>query len=134
MTENCNLLVVQVESTTVGHADDLGVGGEGAAVQSAAAHHQPHAALVCSKFWSLFISKRKFKLGDFCTVDASQFDAGRGREEAVAPLAAAQARRFQDGRRVVVVEGVVARRVVAVHRHALEAVDHCHAYANNNFI
>lgn len=83
------------------HADDFSVGSECATVQGTCANCDTGSIIE----------------------DADELDAGGGGEDAVAALAAAHARRLQDAVRVVVVEGVVARPVVAVHRHALEAVD-----------
>ena len=57
------------------------------------------------------------------TVVSGHLDAGGRGEEAVPVLPAAHARALVEGLRVVVVEGVVARRVGAVLRRALEAAD-----------
>ena len=57
------------------------------------------------------------------TVVSSHLDAGGGREEAVPVLPAAHARPLVEVVRVVVVEGVVARRVRSVLRGALETPD-----------
>ena len=58
------------------------------------------------------------------TVVSGHLDAGGSREEAVPVLPAAHARPLIEvGVRVVVVEGVVARRVRSVLRRALETSD-----------
>ena len=57
------------------------------------------------------------------TVISGHLDAGGCGEEAVPVLPAAHARPLVEVVRVVVVEGVVARRVGAVLRRALEATD-----------
>ena len=60
------------------------------------------------------------------TVDSGEFQTSRGREETVAVLAAAHARRLQHVAGEVVVEWILAGRIAAVHRTALEAIDGAH--------
>ena len=57
------------------------------------------------------------------TESASDLDARGGGEETVPVLPAGHAGSLQDVEGVVVVEGVLAAGVGAVHGHALEAVD-----------
>lgn len=53
---------------------------------------------------------------------AIEFDAGSGGEDAVAVLPACPARSLQNTCRVIVMEGIFARRVRAVYGDAFEAV------------
>lgn len=98
-----HVLLIVIEAPAVRHAGDLRVSGEGAAVEGAPAYCHPPAAV---------------------PVVSGHLDAGGSREEAVPVLPAAHARPLVEvGVRVVVVEGVVARRVRSVLRRALETSD-----------
>lgn len=86
----------------MGHADDLRVSCKCSAVQSTRAHHDTLACII---------------------IDPGQLDAGRGGEQSLPALAPGHAGALEHPDGEVVVEGVLASRVVAVHGHALEAVD-----------
>lgn len=96
-----HVLAVQVDAAAVRHPDDLRVGGQGTGVQSARPHHDALPALVVT----------------------SQLDAGGGREETIPVLPAGEAWSLEHVIGIVVVEGILTRGVVSVHRNTLEAVD-----------
>ncbi len=73
----------------------------------------------------------RFKIGSWArswpasllTVGARYLDAGAGRKKAIASFAASHAWPFENVSCVIVVKRILARRVRAVDRHALEAIN-----------
>lgn len=60
------------------------------------------------------------------TVTTGELQTSRGRKEAVASFTSAQTGRLEQITGEVIVERIFAGRILAVHRHALEAIDSAH--------
>lgn len=92
----------------MGHANYFCIGGQRTTVEGTSSHYNRFSSFI---------------------VDSGEFQTSRGREETVAVLAAAHARRLQHVAGEVVVEWILAGRIAAVHRNALEAIDGAHCSA-----
>jgi hypothetical protein len=64
---------------------------------------------------------------DNSTVTTGELQTSRGRKEAIASFTSAQTGRLEEITGEVIVEGIFAGGILAVHRDALEAIDcvHC---------
>ena len=63
---------------------------------------------------------------DNSTVTTGELQTSRGRKETIASLTSAQTGRLQQITGEVIVEGILAGGILAIHRHAFEAIDSVH--------
>ena len=68
---------------------------------------------------------------DNSTVTTGELQTSRGRKEAIASFTSSQTRRLQEITGEIIVEGIFTGGILAVHRHAFEAIDSAHCDVDN---
>jgi hypothetical protein len=89
------------------------------------AHKESLSAMGARKQKSSYLMMRVIYY-DNSTVTTGELQTSRGRKEAIASFASAQTGRLQEITGEIIVEGILAGGILAVHRHAFEAVDSVH--------